>query len=608
MARDRPLALRLEHWLRAPRRPRGLAAATGVPVGFYEWAFGVHILVLGWLFAPIYLRARISTLPEYLERRYSRRLRVMLSVVSLFIYVFTKLSVSVFSGATVLRVVFGWPLLWCAVGLVVLTAAYTVLGGLAAVIYTDMAQSVVLLVGAACMMAAGLDKVGGLSGLMATPPAGLSAAEWNRFFHMYRPPDDPYYPTLGMLLGTNVGGLWYWCLDQAIAQRVLAARDVHHARAATVFAGYLKLTPIFLMVLPGIVARALFADELAGNTNSALPLMMKRLLPPGILGLMLAATVAACMSSLDSVFTAAASLFCIDLWKGVGHARGASSSPSAASSASSSPSSRSCGSPSSSCSPTSLRLHPVGWYGKPLSASTSSACCGGAPTPTAPPPPSSSATRSASRDGRRDVAKVSPPPAGSVAAVLVETEYLYAVWSSLAARRRARRRLLDAAAGAGAGPRPHRRPASPPLAAARRVPRAHRGRRAARPMAAPRAAAAAAARRPAARREEAADARCGRLLRCAALGHEDVVADLEMSVTIAGASRPPPTPPRPPSPSRRPRPPPSPTAPPPRPPRRPGSLAAAARRGRAGGRCIYRQRRASILLVAIVVVLVGSWM
>ena len=117
--------------------------------------------------------------------------------------------------------------------------------------------------------------------------------------------------TLGMLLGTNVGGLWYWCLDQAIAQRVLAARDVHHARAATVFAGYLKLTPIFLMVLPGIVARALFADELAGNTNSALPLMMKRLLPPGILGLMLAATVAACMSSLDSVFTAAASLFCV---------------------------------------------------------------------------------------------------------------------------------------------------------------------------------------------------------------------------------------------------------------------------------------------------------
>ena len=184
----------------------GSAAATGVPVGFYEWSAGVHILVLGWLFAPIYLRARISTLPEYLERRYSRRLRVMLSVVSLFIYVFTKLSVSVFSGATVLRVVFGWPLLWCAVGLVVLTAAYTVLGGLAAVIYTDMAQSVVLLVGAACMMAAGLDKVGGLSGLMATPPAGLSAAEWNRFFHMYRPPDDPYYPTLGMLLGTNVGG------------------------------------------------------------------------------------------------------------------------------------------------------------------------------------------------------------------------------------------------------------------------------------------------------------------------------------------------------------------------------------------------------------------
>ena len=410
----------------------GSAAATGVPVGFYEWSAGVHILVLGWLFAPIYLRARISTLPEYLERRYSRRLRVMLSVVSLFIYVFTKLSVSVFSGATVLRVVFGWPLLWCAVGLVVLTAAYTVLGGLAAVIYTDMAQSVVLLVGAACMMAAGLDKVGGLSGLMATPPAGLSAAEWNRFFHMYRPPDDPYYPTLGMLLGTNVGGLWYWCLDQAIAQRVLAARDVHHARAATVFAGYLKLTPIFLMVLPGIVARALFADELAGNTNSALPLMMKRLLPPGILGLMLAATVAACMSSLDSVFTAAASLFCIDLWKGVLRPRASGRELVAVGRVF-------CvvlavvtilwlpviellsdqvfvyiQSVSMYLAPPIVCVYFLGvlWWRANAHGATAAFIVG--------------YTLGVARLVGEIVAKVSPPPAGSVAAVLVETNYLYA--------------------------------------------------------------------------------------------------------------------------------------------------------------------------------------
>ena len=133
----------------------GSAASSGIACGWFEWSAGLHILVLGWLFAPIYLRAGIATLPEYLELRYSRRLRAMLSVVSLFIYIFTKLSVSIYSGATVLHSVFGWNRELAAAGLVLVTALYTAMGGLAAVIVTDVAQSLVLLVGAACMASVG---------------------------------------------------------------------------------------------------------------------------------------------------------------------------------------------------------------------------------------------------------------------------------------------------------------------------------------------------------------------------------------------------------------------------------------------------------------------
>mmetsp|Transcript_12195 Transcript_12195/g.40784 ORF Transcript_12195/g.40784 Transcript_12195/m.40784 type:complete len:332 (-) Transcript_12195:1238-2233(-) len=222
----------------------GTAATSGLAVGLYEWSAGIHLLVLGWLFAPIYLRAQLATLPEYLERRFSRRLRSLFSCVTLFIYVFTKLSVSVFSGATVLQSVFGWPRLPAAAGLVLLTAVYTALGGLAAVIVTDMAQSAVLLVGALCMTVVGLERVGGYEALRTSPPANMTSQQWEGYFHMYRPPSDEDLPTLGLLLGQSVGGLWYWCLDQSIVQRVLSARSIGHARGATLLAALLKALPL----------------------------------------------------------------------------------------------------------------------------------------------------------------------------------------------------------------------------------------------------------------------------------------------------------------------------------------------------------------------------
>ncbi|EOD08067.1 hypothetical protein EMIHUDRAFT_249229 [Emiliania huxleyi CCMP1516] len=244
----------------------GSASATGVACAYFEWSAALHLLLLGWLFAPVYLRCGIATLPEYLGRRYGPRLRRWLSLISLVLYLLTKLSVSIYSAATVLTSVFGWPRWIAAAGLVGLTACYTAVGGLAAVIVTDVAQSVVMLVGAVTMTAVGFGR------------------EWSRFFHIYKPPDDPSFPTLGMLLGQH---------------------------AAVQACG----------IDPGIIARKLFDAELypangTATPNQAFPLLLQHTLPPGLLGLNLAAAVAACMSSLDSVFTAAASLFCLDLYRG----------------------------------------------------------------------------------------------------------------------------------------------------------------------------------------------------------------------------------------------------------------------------------------------------
>ena len=297
----------------------GSAAADGMAIGIYELRSGGDMIVLGWLMAPIFLRAQISSVPEYLERRYSHRLRSLFSAITLLSYVFIKLSGSIFSAATVLSYVFGWPLLPAATALVVLTALYAALGGLGAVMLTDCAQSAVLLTGLLLLTVLGMQQVGGIDGLRETPPEDVTPDKWERFFHLYRPPEHETLPTYGVILGQTLLNLWYWTLDQAIVQRVLAARSVEQARGGCLLAGYLKASPFFIMVVPGIIARRLFSAELHPNgflqSNLALPVLMKRLLPHGVLGLMLAATLAACMSSLDSVFTAAGSLFCLDIYR-----------------------------------------------------------------------------------------------------------------------------------------------------------------------------------------------------------------------------------------------------------------------------------------------------
>jgi SSS family solute:Na+ symporter len=287
----------------------GSGAASGLAVGHFEWLASLIILVLGWVFVPFYLRSKVYTMPEFLERRYNRACRVYLAGISLVAYVFTKIAVALFAGALVLQAVLGWSMWKSALALVVATGIYTVAGGLAAVIYTEVMQTVVLIVGALTLMFIGLGRVGGMSGLEAQVPAG--------FFHMMKPSSHPDFPWTGIFLGAPILGIWYWCTDQVIVQRALAAKDEGHAKGGTVLAGFLKILPVFMLVIPGLVARALYPAEMAQDSNSAFPLLVVRLMPTGLVGLMVAAMLAALMSSLSAVFNSSSTIFTMDFYRHV---------------------------------------------------------------------------------------------------------------------------------------------------------------------------------------------------------------------------------------------------------------------------------------------------
>ncbi|MCW5969912.1 MAG: sodium:solute symporter [Blastocatellales bacterium] len=285
----------------------GSGAATGMAAGHFEWLASIIVLMLGWVFVPFYLRSNVYTMPEFLERRYSGACRTYLASISLVAYVFTKIAVAIFAGAIVLKTVLGWGMWQSSIALVIATGVYTVAGGLAAVIYTEVIQTVILVAGALALAFIGLGEVGGWEGLRAQAPAD--------FFHMMKPPSDGNFPWTGIFFGAPILGIWYWCTDQVIVQRVLAAKDLGHARAGTVLAGFLKILPVFMLIVPGMTARALFPEEMEADSNSAFPVMVVRLMPPGLQGVLIAAMLAALMSSLASVFNSSSTIFTMDFYR-----------------------------------------------------------------------------------------------------------------------------------------------------------------------------------------------------------------------------------------------------------------------------------------------------
>lgn len=286
----------------------GSGASSGVAVGQFEILAGFMLLLLGWVFVPFYMRSGVFTMPEFLERRYSSGARTYLSWMSIVAYVLTKISVTIAAGGIVFEAI-GINFWTGALIVVVATGIYTIFGGLKAVLYTDMIQMFVLIGGSLAVTFFGLSKLGGWGELQATVGDG--------FFDMWQPMDHPDFPWTGILFGAPILGMWYWCTDQYIVQRVLSARNIENARKGTIFGGFLKMLPVFLFVVPGIIAYALsqkgvFALE---DNDQALIVMVKNMVPIGLRGLVIAGLLAALMSSLSSVFNSCSTLFTIDVYK-----------------------------------------------------------------------------------------------------------------------------------------------------------------------------------------------------------------------------------------------------------------------------------------------------
>jgi len=328
----------------------GTGATDGVAMAHYElhaWC----LLVLGWVMVPFYMRSKVFTMPEFLERRYSPTARTVLSVISLVAYVLTKIAVGIFAGGVVFSVLLpeinflGMDSFWLgSIIVIVVTGIYTILGGLRAVAYTEALQTVVLIFGSALVTFFGLQALGGWSELRALVdpemfnlwkplvPEGIEGTwapvkETGRMAWYF----NDNYPWVGMLFCAPILGLWYWCTDQYIVQRALGAPNETEARRGSIAAAFLKLTPVFIFIIPGIICFALASSginpelqrQLIGpdgeiirdKAQSAFPLLVAHILPVGVRGIVVAGLLAALMSSLAGVFNASSTLFTMDFYQ-----------------------------------------------------------------------------------------------------------------------------------------------------------------------------------------------------------------------------------------------------------------------------------------------------
>ncbi|XP_036973610.1 sodium/glucose cotransporter 1 [Acanthopagrus latus] len=318
----------------------GTAAAEGIAIGGFEWNALIVVVILGWLFVPIYIKAGVVTMPEYLKKRFGgQRIRIYLSVLSLFLYVFTKISADMFSGAIFINQALGLNIYLAVIMLLMITALYTVTGGLAAVIYTDTLQTIIMVVGSFILMGFAFHEVGGYNNFQDLYMQAIPNITGNIDAKCYEPRPDSFHifrdaitgdlPWPGLVFGLTIQATWYWCTDQVIVQRCLSAKNLSHVKAGCILCGYLKLLPMFLMVFPGMISRILYPNVVAcvepeeclkycgasvGCTNIAYPKLVVDLMPNGLRGLMLSVMLASLMSSLTSIFNSASTLFTMDIY------------------------------------------------------------------------------------------------------------------------------------------------------------------------------------------------------------------------------------------------------------------------------------------------------
>ena len=303
-------------------------------VGMAHWELHAWVVVmLAWVFVPFYYRSKVFTMPEFLEKRFNSTARWILTIVSLVAYVFTKVSVTVYAGGVVFNVLlpeiqvpitenFVLDAFWIGALLtVVLTGIYTVAGGLRAVVYTDTIQTVILILGSAFITIFGLSKLGGWGELQTI------CRENAENFALWRPNSDPNFPWLGILIASPIIGIWYWCTDQYIVQRALSAKDLKNARRGALWGSFLKVWPVMIFLVPGLIGYALHQKGLITipmkmtngqevlDGDKVFAVMVSSLLPAGLRGLVVGGLLAALMSSLSSLFNSCASLFTVDIYE-----------------------------------------------------------------------------------------------------------------------------------------------------------------------------------------------------------------------------------------------------------------------------------------------------
>ncbi|XP_014791717.1 PREDICTED: sodium/glucose cotransporter 5 isoform X3 [Calidris pugnax] len=282
----------------------GTGAAGGIAVTGFEWNATYALLALAWVFVPVYISSGIVTMPEYLQRRFGgERIRMYLSSLSLLLSIFTKISTDLYSGALFVQVCLGWDLYLSTILMLVVTGLYTIAGGLAAVIYTDALQTFIMVLGAIMLAVKAFNEIGGYSNLeeaylRAVPSKIVPNATCHLpradAMHLFRDPVSGDLPWTGMTFGLSIMATWYWCTDQVIVQRSLSAKNLSHAKAGSILASYLKMLPLFVIIMPGMISRVLY---------------------PGLRGLMIAVMMAALMSSLTSIFNSSSTLFTMDIWR-----------------------------------------------------------------------------------------------------------------------------------------------------------------------------------------------------------------------------------------------------------------------------------------------------
>jgi len=302
----------------------GQGASTGLAMAHYELHAWIVVL-LAWIFVPFYYQSKVFTMPEFLEKRFGKEPRWILSIVSLTAYVLTKVSVTVYAGALVFQTLlpdtFGTPqnAFWIgAITTVSLTGLYTIAGGLRAVLYTDLLQTVILITGSSAITYFGLKELGGFGELQTFASQNIAQ------YQLWRPLSDPDFPWLGILIASPIVGIWYWCTDQYIVQRTLAAKDLKTARRGALLGAFFKIWPVLIFLIPGLIGAALNAKgylDITKNIDGEIigdqvfPTMVATLLPEGLRGLVVAGIIAALMSSLSSLFNSTATLFTLDIYK-----------------------------------------------------------------------------------------------------------------------------------------------------------------------------------------------------------------------------------------------------------------------------------------------------